>query len=776
MRSLHRVGLSLGLLVVGSALFAACGSETPGSAFDGGTTEPTADGETPVFGGEDGGAGACTPKKACGDGGVCAANGACCSAESICNGVCCAGSQVCSFGKCEAPGATCINSDDCGPDGYCELKLGTAAPVPDGGSCTTIAKRGKCLPRPKRCGEPGAAADCVQRCEVRPAAPAFDPVVKYTWGSSTLGAAPTDVMMTPIVIQLDDDNCDGKVGADDIPEIVFTTFRGGQYLVNGTMHVLSVKSGQLVEKFSKVDELNPAAGLAAGDVDGNGVADIVGCMNPLSMVPARAAGQSAGVVAYRADGTVLWRQTDITKVSCTYEHPAIGDVDGDGFPEVLVGFTLLNGRDGTVKRVLDPSYGYHFSSLADLDGDGKLDVTDGRKAFKADGTLLWDVGAAPASLATGYHAIGDFNRDGKPDVVLVQSDGTPRHSLDIYTYDATQPQKVRFLKRSVDINNGTSTVTYCNSNPARGEYGGGPPTVADFNGDGVPDVGVAGAVGYIVLNGAAVADPTKTNAQSTLWFKTTRDCSSAVTGSSVFDFNGDGKSEVVYSDEYKLWMYDGATGANLIADTCNTTGTLWEYPVIADVDGDGQADMVVVSNSYAFNCGDGTSRSGVRVYGSASNQWVRSRRVWNQHTYHITNINEDGTVPRMEATNWTQAGLNNFRQNKQPTGQFSAPDLVLELEAECPGANRVIASVRNLGEAPVPVGAEVVVKDTGGVEIGRAKTTRILGPFQEEQLFIPNRATAVLPYTASVSPPVGAVECRAANNAARLETISCGPR
>jgi hypothetical protein len=31
-------------------------------------------------------------------------------------------------------------------------------------------------------------------------------------------------------------------------------------------------------------------------------------------------------------------------------------------------------------------------------------------------------------------------------------------------------------------------------------------------------------------------------------------------GSSVFDFNGDGKAEVVYSDEYHLWMYDGSTG------------------------------------------------------------------------------------------------------------------------------------------------------------------------------------------------------------------------
>jgi hypothetical protein len=30
---------------------------------------------------------------------------------------------------------------------------------------------------------------------------------------------------------------------------------------------------------------------------------------------------------------------------------------------------------------------------------------------------------------------------------------------------------------------------------------------------------------------------------------------------------------------------------------CNTTGTLWEYLVVADVDNDGQADIVVASNA-----------------------------------------------------------------------------------------------------------------------------------------------------------------------------------
>ncbi len=42
--------------------------------------------------------------------------------------------------------------------------------------------------------------------------------------------------------------------------------------------------------------------------------------------------------------------------------------------------------------------------------------------------------------------------------------------------------------------------------------------------------------------------------------------------------------------------------------------------------------------------------------------------------HHITNIAEDGTVPAVEVANWKAPGLNNYRQNVQPQGEFSAPD------------------------------------------------------------------------------------------------------
>ena len=56
---------------------------------------------------------------------------------------------------------------------------------------------------------------------------------------------------------------------------------------------------------------------------------------------------------------------------------------------------------------------------------------------------------------------------------------------------------------------------------------------------------------------------------------------------------------------------------------------------------------------------------------------MRTRRIWNQHAYHVTNINEDGTVPRREEPNWLNPRLNNYRMNVQPLVNF-APNFIPE--------------------------------------------------------------------------------------------------
>ena len=84
--------------------------------------------------------------------------------------------------------------------------------------------------------------------------------------------------------------------------------------------------------------------------------------------------------------------------------------------------------------------------------------------------------------------------------------------------------------------------------------------------------------------------------------------------------------------------------------------------MVADVDNDGHADIVV---TVATRSGGNASvrNTGVHVLQDVANQWARTRRIWNQHSYHITNVNEDGTIPLVETPNWLVPGLNNFRLN-----------------------------------------------------------------------------------------------------------------
>ncbi|MEZ4294457.1 MAG: VCBS repeat-containing protein [Polyangiaceae bacterium] len=724
---------ALGMLAVScgdsGATTGDAGSGGSGGAGAGGTTTATAGTGGAGAGINTGGTGGCgAPGTPCGDdlSGVCA-GGVCCDANLVCANACCGEGQVCSFQVCVTPGDECVDATDCPEGSLCDYSLGETGGNADGGGAGgaggaggggaggvciggVVPPKGKCMPKPEECGpgqDPGEPITCLPKCEYKPPAIDFDAEVKYAWGGDVVLPSTTDVMMTPIVVQLDDDNCDGKINQDDIPEIVFSTFTGGAYYKQGTLHAISIIGGQVVEKWSAPNMTQPGAGLAAADLDGDGAPEIVGCMNPgpSGASCCDAIAQNTGVIAFRADGSVMWTQTDTTKVHCGNQHPAIGDVDQDGKPEVLVGHTLLDGATGAVKIELDPatSWGNTLTGLVDVDGDGMLDVVDGWRAYRADGSKIWDLRPDAAdpqkpTITSGYHAAGDFDGDGVAEIVVISS-GAP-HAMYLLQYDPGSAYGVKILRNKVDINNGISTATFCMKAT---EYGGGPPTVADFNGDGVPDVGAAGAVGYIVFDGKKMMDPATPNDAITLWFKTTHDCSSAVTGSAVFDFNGDGKAEAVYSDEYRLYMYDGETGTNLLAPICNTTGTLWEYPVVADVDNDGQADIVVASNAYAITCpDDGSKQSGIRVFGSKNGSWVRTRRVWNQHTYHITNINEDGTIPAVEPANWQIPGLNNYRQNRQPEGEFSAPDAVVSIGPKCYGDFGLIATVRNLGSASCP--------------------------------------------------------------------------
>ncbi len=711
---------------------------------------------------------------ACGDGcdgGVCV-NGTCCAEASVCENVCCPSGDVCSFGECATPGNLCVDATECEENEVCDYSLGDppadggAPDAGDAGSCQGGAelRTGRCLPKPPECPvgiepKPGDVLTCLPACEYKPAIAEFNPVLKAHWTGG-------NIMMSPIVLPLDDDNCDGVVDERDVPEIVFSTFQTNQYNNNGTLWAVSLVGGTLVEKWStnpQTDRIQPGRQLAGGNIDGLPGNEVVACT------------EDGKVRAFNGqDGSPLW----VSGTGGCF-MPSIGDLDGDGNPEVVVESRVLDGATGTLKATLSPANSANIV-LADMTGDNLLEIVTPTRIYKHDGTLIADTG-----LAGTFHAIGDFDKDGTPEVASIDK---PTHTLSVWRYDAAEPGNFKIVRTGIDINGTAPNI--CPSGSSGYTTGGGPPTIADFNGDTIPDVAVAGGIGYTVIDGSKILDLNVPANQTNLWLKETKDCSSSATGSSVFDFEGDGLAEAIYSDEHYFRIYRGTDGAELWK-TCNTTGTLYEYPLVADVDADGTADIVLISNDYSSITCEGIKTRGLRIFGDPNGNWVRTRRIWNQHAYSVTNVNDDGSIPTNVAKNWLNPRLNNFRQNVQPEGEFSAPDLIVSLSPRCVSGYELVARVRNIGQASVPGGVVVGFYDgdpaAGGTQLGTGTTTKALYPAEAEDVVlglanppagVSNGSSQLYAVVDDGSPPHSWVECRTDNNKSEPVSGACsgGPR
>jgi hypothetical protein len=215
--------------------------------------------------------------------------------------------------------------------------------------------------------------------------------------------------------------------------------------------------------------------------------------------------------------------------------------------------------------------------------------------------------------------------------------------------------------------------------------------IADFDGDGRMEFASPGFDRITVYDldclstgdvgvAANCKNPSGPNSDGILW--TVGNAHGATSGASVFDFDGDGSSEVVYADQCFMRIFRGTTGEVLFSVPRSST-TRWEYPVIADVDGDGHTEIVTPSNDSDATLGcpltdplnekyvsPFIATHGVTVWADkAPKRWAGSRPIWNQHTYSVTNVNDDGTIPPMQtvASQWVTPAKdpNTFRQNVQ---------------------------------------------------------------------------------------------------------------
>ena len=418
-------------------------------------------------------------------------------------------------------------------------------------------------------------------------------------------------MSAPMIGQINDDNGDGKINKDDIPDIVFTSFRNSNYLSDGVLRVISGDDGH---EILAIPNISPTFAPALGDIDNDGLLEILVGISY----------DNRGLKVFENDGTLKW----LIDSNGHQNEIALADLDNDGQVEIMTGGNVYDSMGNTLWSYADT----RIPMAVNVNDNPNLEIISNGQAYDAQGNLLWDSGIRGAN-----GAIGNFDEDKYPEIALLSEN------------------KIFLLENNGTIKWGPVVIP---------GGGAGPITIADVDGDGESELGVAGANFYVVFK----ADG------SIKWKQKTQDYSSAETGSTVFDFEGDGKTEILYNDELYFRIYNGETG-DVLFDMNNTSGTLMEYPVVADIDNDGHAEIVLVTNNYAFQEPDRIGGvTGLRVLEDANNSWMPTRSIWNQHSYHINNINDDGTIPRVEKPSWLMHNtyrLNTFA-DRDPR---STPDL-----------------------------------------------------------------------------------------------------
>ena len=652
----------------------------------------------------------------CDTGKIC--NTACCEYEGACFGgicspckpdetvcvipfmepvyLCCASDELCINENCIKPGVSCYDNYACSDGQYCALDLHT------------------CIPRPS------VKTKC--KDEDLPSGGAFEPHLLFHWGEGELapgGDFPDhiNVVVAPMV---------ADINGDTMPEIVFNSWLKDSmnWENNGVLRIISGKDGKLLASSDGKSMTDPSSQVAIGRLYPEDVKEYNGV--DVSGLQIITCSEDYHLVAYNHEAKLIWKGDSETE-ECGNTAFGLVDFDGDGVPEVHARYRIYNAQTG--KLIADAENdvvsGANYAIAADIDNDGKPELIGGNVAYRADlkkGTLT--AVYHRTDQPDGYPAIADLDLDGKPEIVVTRktyhdtSWGALSHTVMAFKHDGTD-----FWSAPVDVHQGTLD-----------EWGGGPATIARIDDDEHPSVMLSSGTHYLALDYQGKVK----------WSHKVQDKSSRSTGSAVFDFNGDGKAEILYGDELFLRVYDGAKGDTVFC-LCNTSATLYEYPVVADVNNDGHAEIVLASNrtQAGKNCPssaqyikgevdaciqsllDGPSSkrkgsSGVRVYSGAqvvedkvqASKWMPTRRIYNQHAYSVTNILDDGTIPAKARINWKTDGLNNFRMNTIKNAKDYEMHFELYSDSwlhahECREKESHYFSILNDGLLPIPAGTVI---------------------------------------------------------------------